>query len=112
MAHQILMVFETADLLLLTSPDAPVFSGVRNTLRPAIQALHAAAALSFMVILCKNSSVAMGAHRATPWLRKQGQLMVGKLAKTLSELRNHCEFTTFGSILMNDLTAVSNISID
>ena len=49
LGHQCLYIYQTADPIIAQGLDAPVFSYVRKTNRPAIQAFHATVALAFMV---------------------------------------------------------------
>ncbi len=49
LGHQCLYIYQTADPIIAQGLDIPVFSYVRKTYRPAIQAFHATVALAFMV---------------------------------------------------------------
>jgi hypothetical protein len=105
-AHQYLNVCESADTLIASEIDAPVYSGVRNTTRPAIQAFHAAAALSFMLSFCIE---AMGAdisgEEATYLGAKIGGLR-DALRRTIHDLSRVCTFTELGRALISDFNDV------
>lgn len=49
LGHQCLYIYQTADPIIAQGLDTPVFSYVRKTNRPAIQAFHATVALAFMI---------------------------------------------------------------
>jgi HEXXH motif-containing protein len=107
LAHQIVMVFESADPLIASSLEEPVYSGVRGTLRPAIQALHAGAALFFMSWVSANI-VEINPPNLTVVKRFAGELgsMQKKLELTVRALRDKCKLTEFGERLICDFESV------
>jgi hypothetical protein len=54
MGHQALTLFESVDPIIASDWRAPVYSEVRHTHRPAIQSLHAAAAIAFMTAFLRD----------------------------------------------------------
>lgn len=52
--HQVLMIYQRFDPIISSDLRAPVYSGTRDTARPAIMAMHSAVALSYMLATCAN----------------------------------------------------------
>jgi len=50
LAHQIIINYQLSDRLIVGDLNAPIYSAIRRTKRPAIMALHGAAALSYMFL--------------------------------------------------------------
>lgn len=92
--HQALMILNSADPLIDSDIATPVYSGVRMTNRPAIQSLHAATALAFMILftLEKTESVA----------RQETVSMVQELDRTIAALRKNCVMTELGNAILDD----------
>lgn len=108
--HQALMVLQSTDDLIASPHDQPIYSGVRKSLRPAIQCLHASAALAYMIrfstdLRAANSDEICGRYieRAEAQIRTDSEA----LEATLVELARSCEFTRLGSHLIAELATIT-----
>lgn len=96
MGHQALALFQSADRLIASNLDAPIYSEVRRTFRPAIQSLQATAAIAYMTHLAEAAGLSRYVHpEFTVSLPESLQLAIGHLKKG-------CEFTAVGQEIMND----------
>lgn len=89
-AHQILIHYQMNDFLIHQEHlKAPTFSGIRNTERPAILSLHAAAALSSILQTARIQNENQRAAQAHSWLQRTVQglkaLPLTALGSTLLE---------------------------
>lgn len=98
LAHQALMIINSADPLIESNAKALVYSGVRQTFRPAPQALHAAAALGYMILYCTS----VPDRRSAEVLAESRQA----LSETLADIEQKCTFTVVGSAVYDDLKAL------
>jgi HEXXH motif-containing protein len=92
LGHQVLMAYQTADPVLASDQDAPVYSAIRRGFRPAILALHGAMALGYMTYTaeCLGSAAARGYRDG--------------LRRTLLGMRAAgCIYTELGSLLVSEL---------
>jgi hypothetical protein len=94
LGHQALMLLNSADPLLVSDPRTPVFSGVRLTDRPALQSLHAAAALAFMILFASTHS--------DPLSRVSVNQLAEQLRLTITSLRERCTLTEVGEAVSDD----------
>lgn len=92
--HQALMIMNSADPLFTSDIATPVFSGVRLIERPAIQSLHAATALAFMILFARDNTD-VSAQQATATFATQ-------LGRTLDSLRDNCSMTEVGQSILDD----------
>lgn len=53
-AHNVLVVYQNADPILISGHQDPVYSSVRQTNRPAIMAIHAAVAMAYMIVTIRS----------------------------------------------------------
>jgi hypothetical protein len=92
LGHQVLMAYQTADPVVASNPDAPVFSAIRRGFRPAILAVHGAMALGYMTYAAEHlGSAAVKEYR-------EG------LRRTLLGMRAAgCTYTELGSLLVSEL---------
>jgi hypothetical protein len=105
-AHQYLNVCESADTLIASAIDTPVYSGVRKTTRPAIQAFHAAAALSFMLSFCIEGTGADISGKEAAYLEAKVGGLRDALRRTIHDLSRVCKFTELGSALIAEFNDV------
>jgi hypothetical protein len=96
LGHQALALFQSADRILASNWDAPVYSEVRQTNRPAIQSLHAVAAIAFMLQLAKDLGIPDYVHP------EFNDPLGVTLDRGLRSLRRSCTFTELGGNLMRD----------
>jgi HEXXH motif-containing protein len=100
MGHQALMVLHSVDLLIDSDLNEPVFSGVRLIERPAVQSLHAASALAFMLLFVTSCNYDDSARISfADSLRHQLQL-------NLVALRSRCKFSELGQSVIDDFSAI------
>lgn len=99
MGHQALALFQSADPIFVTDPRAPVYSEVRKTYRPAIQSLHAAAAIAFMTRFLADVDKLDHHH---PDFH---QSLPDTLERAVATLRKNCEFTPVGAQILEDFAA-------
>jgi hypothetical protein len=103
MGHQALALLQSSDALIASDWDAPVYSEVRKTNRPAFQSLHAAAAIAFMVKLAKDAEYNDYVHPEFSY-----PLTVA-LHNSVLSLRQSCKFTSLGASLMDDFDLIAEI---
>lgn len=94
--HQVLAIFQSVDPIFISSPTAPVYSEVRKTFRPAIQSLHALAAISFMTRLLKHVGRPDYTHPEFSYP------IIEAHEKALGHLDRDCKFTEIGRHLLMD----------
>jgi hypothetical protein len=107
LGHQALMVFQSADPLLASPLDEPLWSGIRQAYRPAIQCMQAMAALSYMIILTKSlikNSEFTALERA--YTEENYNSQIEKIKSTLCSLKQACRFTNVGKRIMEEFEYV------
>lgn len=97
MGHQALMTFQSADPLLSSALEQPIWSATRSTLRPAVQALQGAAALAYMLFFVR---LLAQTHPLDPaeqgYLQETHDHLASGLDATLNGLNEQCSFTALG----------------
>lgn len=109
MGHQALMLLQSADPLLTSDPEAPVYSQIRHADRPAIQSLHATAALAYMTLLedqMKEEKVIETFHDDR--ILRYGGSLRESLVKALDSLDSACSFSPVGHQLMNEFAVLAD----
>ncbi len=105
--HHVLMAWQSVDPILTSAHDAPVFSQIRQTNRPAIQSFHAAVALAFMLYLAKTQP---NDPRMQAAAARRGRSYTNTLAHSLSlalqVVREECTFSEIGAVMMSEMEAV------
>jgi hypothetical protein len=96
MGHQSLALLRSCDPLFASDPRASVYSEVRHTERPAIQSLHAAAAIAFMLRYLLDARIPD--HRHPDFEMSLGEV----LARALHALLALCRFTDIGEQVISD----------
>ena len=104
LGHQALMLYQLTDKILLTPLDAPVYSTVRRTDRPAIFALHACVAAAYMIETC----IAIErAKLSSPLEREFARNSISELVPHqrigLESLRKVSKFTQIGQLIFDEL---------
>jgi hypothetical protein len=95
LGHQVLMTYQVADPIIASNPDAPVYSAIRGTFRPAILAFHGAMALAYMTHVAERLGIA-----AAKYYRDGLRL-------TLIGLRAaRCQYTELGALLASELESL------
>ena len=105
--HQVLQVWQSVDPILTTDPNAPVFSQIRQTDRPAIQSFHAAVALGYMRYLQRSlpddpGMQAAAGRRGASYSR----ILSYSLELAIESLRDNCQFTDVGEVMLREMEAV------
>jgi hypothetical protein len=103
--HQALMVLLTSNEIISSSYDAPVYSGARKANRPAIQSLHSAVALTYMIKCLEsilNNFSDLETSLKEKLLNKKLELETN-LEMNLQSLIDTCEFTNFGGIVIREI---------
>lgn len=103
LGHQCLFIYQSADSI-ITENDLhkPVFSYVRKTERPAIQAFHATVALAFMVRFLEQQRHDNSDHRKNSFDELRENF--------IQSLRSYgnVDFTDIGQILLEDLKSYAS----
>lgn len=104
LGHQALMVFQSADPLLTSPLDQPVWSAIRQTFRPAIQSMQAAAAMGYMILFMKgalkNATLSEPQRR---YLEDSLMTTINGMRETVSALGS-CQFTPLGNQIFIDFS--------
>lgn len=103
LGHQALMTLQSVDKLFESDPLAPVYSEIRHTERPAVQSLHATAALAYM----SSFEDELRSHRIVETFSDERILRYGgtlrqSLSKAIRSLTQSCEFTEVGSAIIDE----------
>ena len=104
LGHQALMLYQLTDRILLTPLEAPVYSSVRRTERPAIFALHACVAAAYMIETCvaiERSPITSKIER--DFSRNSISELVPHQRVGLESLRKSAKFTQIGQLILEDL---------
>jgi HEXXH motif-containing protein len=108
MGHQALILLQSIDPLISSDLSAPVFSEIRKTDRPAIQSLHAAAALAYMLVLSRTMNTTEEERRAVQERSDEyGGTLAESLAKAITSLKRKCTFTQVGLQVIGELEEAS-----
>lgn len=106
--HQALMVFQSVDPILISDPQAPVYSEIRHADRPAIQSVHATVALAYMTLFedeMKEQGLVESIHDDR--ILRYGGTLRQSLKKAISSLNKECKFTDLGSQIMREFSELS-----
>lgn len=109
MGHQALMRFQSADPLMTSDFDTPIFSGVRRTPRPAIHSYHAAAAIAYMLAFIEGGEGLLENTEEEVFLEEQCSLLRTGLQNSLEQLNANCEFTTTGRRILDSITTTAMV---
>ena len=99
LGHQCLYIYQTADQIIAQGLDAPVFSYVRKTYRPAIQSFHATVALAFMV---RFLSQVVPDRKEKDYYQQVLQRLRSDFKRSLDEY-DSVVFTELGQVLYEDM---------
>jgi HEXXH motif-containing protein len=103
LGHHALHTYQTADPLFISDLRLPVYSGVKRFERPAIMALHASAAIAYMVeMLYGLETLSSHSGQVLAWARIKRQELIVHQRQALSELRTKCAFTPVGERLIRE----------
>ena len=115
LGHQALMLYQLTDKILATPLDAPVYSSVRRTDRPAIFALHACVAAAYIVETCiaiEKSTLSSQIEREFAYNSIFD--LVSHQSVGLESLRKVSKFTPIGQLIFDELelqlTVVNTVS--
>jgi hypothetical protein len=105
LGHQILSIYQRSDRIIKSDLLTPVYSGVRGTVRPAIQAFHAAVASAYMIESCRHViKVLHGVERA--YALEVLEEKYQEFLPTIESLENSVEFTELGEKMFEELLTV------
>ncbi|MBC7457958.1 MAG: hypothetical protein H7235_06745 [Bdellovibrionaceae bacterium] len=105
LGHQILMVYQDADQILI-NPNEEIYSSVRKTKRPAIMSFHALIAVYFMLFFLKNLSVADEDQR--DFINERQKILYSDFVGGAFALKD-ASFTPVGLALFHEM--LSNIEV-
>lgn len=108
LGHQALMIFQSADPLLESPLDQPLWSGIRQTYRPAIQCLQATAALSYMTLLTgslRRKAELTASER--DHIEENHDSQLEKMKSTLYGLKRECRFTEAGKRIIKEFESLA-----
>ncbi|MCC5995699.1 MAG: hypothetical protein JJU18_04940 [Oceanicaulis sp.] len=104
LGHQSLMIWQSIDPILASEPDAPVYSQIRKRDRPAIQSLHAAVALAYMLFLKQQSQenkpmIDAAARRGATYSTN----LEKSLELAIASIRDKCDLTDIGHAIVEEM---------
>lgn len=108
MGHYSLVILQSIDSIIVPADvRKPVYSQIRQTLRPAIQTLHAAVALASMHLFVESmpndpACQAAGERRG----KKYTKSLKHSLYLSIESLRQSCEFTPLGARVLEEMEAL------
>ena len=104
LGHQVLMLYQLSDKIILSPLDAPVYSSVRKATRPAILSLHACIAAAYMMEVCAST---LAAPMASALEREFAKNSIYELSYHqevgLNSLEKACQFSIIGNRIMMEL---------
>ena len=104
--HHALMVYQAADPIFKSNRNSSVYSGVRKTNRPAVMALHASAALAYMIEFATSAfRVGVCPNNERDWLYQKMSDMILHQTIGLQDLASQCTFTRVGSVIHTELVS-------
>ncbi|MCB0404394.1 MAG: hypothetical protein KDD51_06380 [Bdellovibrionales bacterium] len=107
--HQIMMIYQHSDALVDGDAHTPIYSSVRQTLRPAIMALHAAMAMACMMEACRGI---LSSSETTTKEKKYASGSLSMFSKHqplgLQSLRAGARFTKVGEGILSELETHAN----
>jgi hypothetical protein len=101
MGHQALSLVLSCDDIFISDPRIPVFSEIRHTDRPAIQSLHAAAAIAYMTLYVKQIGAPSQRHPDCP------DDLSETLHRAVNALTKTCKFTPVGDQVLRDFDEIA-----
>lgn len=104
LGHQSLALLQSCDPIIASDHFAPVYSQVRRAMRPAIQSLHAAAAIAYMTQFAHDIGQSSYVHP------EFDAPMPVVLRHALTSLDLACAFTDVGNAVMEDFHAIADIA--
>ncbi len=103
LGHQSLMNYQTADSMIVNGQKKiPVYSGVRKTMRPAMQTYHAIAALAFMIYACDELSKSNIDRSTSAFVHARRAKYTESMQASLFDLRAKCNFTDVGRYMLQE----------
>lgn len=104
LGHHALNTFQRADRILASDLEAPVYSAVRKTIRPAIMSFHACVALAYMLEVSSAISICSSCSDEQ---RLYASQVAAEMARSqecgLAELSRSCQFTELGSKMYQEM---------
>lgn len=103
LGHHLLHLFQSADRLIESDLQTPVYSGVRKELRPAIMSLHASAALAAMISVTRSIAESAQSSLAEKEFAREKQAKYTRdQLDALRALRSASTFTPLGERVMRE----------
>ncbi len=105
--HQALMLYQSCDYLIAEEDlGKACYSGVRKTVRPAINCLHASAALSYMIIASCDLHQISESDAESEFLSMSLKEYREGLQSTIESLIKACRFTPLGNLVIKDMLSL------
>ncbi len=104
--HQMLMLYQLADPILISDLDTPVYSSIRRCDRPAILALHACVATAYMLDAYQGTLARPAATDLQRTFAKNSILeLTNHQSVCLDSLSKSIKFTSLGGKIFDELRA-------
>ena len=105
--HQALYLYQSSDDLLINADGILVYSGIRQTPRPAIMAFHAIVALVFMIkILSSIVNSNMYSPQEKKYAENERMKYKSSLSQSLFDLQTKCQFSELGSEFIREFRLI------
>lgn len=107
LGHQAMFIYQLADSIIEHDEETMVYSGVREMNRTPYQALHAAVALTYMILTANMMlSDAQCVKEVKKLLSQEKNEMQIALRDTVIGLLTNCNPTSFGQLIFSDIEDV------
>jgi hypothetical protein len=109
LGHQVMFIYQLADSIIEHDEETMVYSGVREMNRTPYQALHAAVALTYMILTANMMlSDEQCVNEVKKLLSQEKNEMQIALRDTVSGLLTNCNPTSFGQLIFSDIEDVQS----
>tara|TARA_R110002072_G_scaffold1989_5_gene16673 strand:- start:134992 stop:135825 length:834 start_codon:yes stop_codon:yes gene_type:complete len=108
LGHQLLFIYQSVDKIMISDENQKFYSGVRQIDRNAFQTIHAAMALSYMILACDVMLENAINPEQVKLLQSEKKESKASLAETLESLEKHSEFTELGTEIIKDMKDILN----
>ena len=107
LGHQTMFIYQLADPIIEHDDETMIYSGVREVNRTPYQALHAAVALTYMIVttnlMLSDAQCVAGVKKLL--LQEKNEMQVA-LRDTVRSLLANCNPTSFGQLIVSDIQDV------
>lgn len=107
LGHQVLMIWQSIDPIIVSDPEALIYSQIRKKNRPAIQSYHATVALAYMLYLKQRNHhlegmIAAAERRGASYSTS----LENSLELAIASIRDGCELSDIGSMMLSEMEAL------